>query len=57
MAEAPSKKRWNAEFTTVFSVRLMKKTDQDVIDFLEGKNKRDILLKAFREYMKNHPDE
>ena len=57
MTEAPSKKRWDAANTKLFTIKLMRKTDQDVIDFLEPRNKRDTLCMAIREYMNNHPNE
>ena len=57
MPDAPSKKRWDAENTKTISVKLMRKSDQDVIDFFEGKNKRDTLCMIVREYIANHPDE
>lgn len=57
MADPPSKKRWDAEHTVFIAVKFQRKTDQDCIDFLDGKNKRDTICAALREYMKNHPKE
>lgn len=54
MPERESKKRWDAANSRVYTFKLMNKTDQDVIDFLEGKNKRNIILAAIREYINNH---
>lgn len=56
MAEAPSKIRWNAENTKIFTIRLMRKTDQDVIEYLEPRNKRSTICDAIREYKANHPE-
>ncbi len=56
MADAPSKKRWDAENTKVISVKFMRRTDQDVIDFLENKNKHEIICAALREYKANHTE-
>ena len=56
MATVPSKVRWDKEHTVFIGIRFQRKVDQDCIDFLEGKNKRDTVCKALREYMKNHPD-
>lgn len=55
MPDAPSKRRWDAEHTFRVTIKFQKKTDQDVIDFLEGKNKRDTICAALREYMAAHP--
>lgn len=55
--DSESKKRWDKEHTFFIGVKFQKKTDQDVIDFLEGKNKKNTICAAIREYMKNHPDE
>ena len=57
MPERESKKRWDAANSRVYTFKLMNKTDQDVIDFLEGKNKRDTICAALREYMANHKEE
>lgn len=57
MPDAPSKKKWDAENVKVITFKLFRKTDEDVIDFLEGKNKRDTICAALREYMANHKEE
>lgn len=57
MPDAPSKRKWDAENTVQIHVKFQRKKDQDCIDFLEGKNKRDTICAALREYMKNHPEE
>ena len=57
MADPPSKQRWDAANTRIFTIKLFRKTENDVIEFLEGKNKRDILCAAIREYMANHKEE
>ena len=54
MPDAPSKKRWDAENVRIISIKLFRKKDQDVIDFLEGRNKHDVFCEAIREYIKNH---
>lgn len=56
MPNFPSKKRWDEQYTKVFTVKLMRKTDQDVIDYLEPRNKRNTILAAIREYMANHKE-
>lgn len=57
MPDAPSKKRWDAENVRVFTVKLFRKTEQDVIEYLEPRNKREIICAALREYMANHPND
>ena len=57
MADPPSKKKWDAEHTVLIAIKFQRKTDQDCIDFLEGKNKRDTVCAALREYIKNHSEE
>ena len=56
MADAPSKIRWDKENVRVYTFKLFRKKDQDVIDYLENKNKHDAITSAIREYMKNHPE-
>jgi hypothetical protein len=54
--DSEAKKRWDKENTVFVGIKFQKKTDQDVIDFLEGKNKRDTICAALREYIKNHKE-
>ena len=48
MSDYESKKRWDKENTVFIGIKFQRKTDQDVIDYLDGKNKRDTVLKALR---------
>ena len=57
MADPASKIRWDKENVRVYTFKLFRKKDQDVIDYLENKNKHDAITSALREYMKNHPEE
>ena len=61
MPDAPSKRRWDAENTIVFSLKIMKRTETDIYDFLKkcqanGIGKGTIIKTALREYMANHPE-
>lgn len=56
MPDSEAKKRWMAQNTVIVTVKFMRKTDSDVIEFLEGKNKRDTLLEVIRFYMENHKE-
>lgn len=57
MPDSPSKKKWDKENIVLFAVKLQRKKDQDIIDYLEGKNKRDVVCAAIRYYIENHSDE
>ena len=57
MPDAPSKKKWDAANTVIMTVKFFRKTDQDVIDFLVDKNKRNTICTVVREYIANHPEE
>ena len=57
MPDAPSKKKWDAENVRIFTFKLFRKYDSDVIEFLEPRNKREIICAAIREYIENHKGE
>lgn len=54
MPDKPSKRRWDLENTFRITIKFQKKTDQDCIDFLAGKNYRDTVCTALRYYMEHH---
>ena len=56
MADAPSKLRWDAENTRTYTVKLFRKTDEELINYMENKPKGELIRKALRYYMKFHPD-
>ena len=62
LAESEAKKKWMKENSSSFSIRLMSRTEADIIDYLDkmtqrGVGKGTILKLALREYMANHPEE
>ena len=62
MADPISKRRWDKENTVLISIKFQRKTDQDVIDYLneemsKGHAKRDVINAALREYMENHKED
>ena len=62
MPDSQAKRKWMAENTIVFSVKLMKRTEPDLVDFLDTMQKRGvprgtIIKQALREYMTNHKEE
>jgi len=57
MPDAPSKRRWDAENVRVITFKLFRKNDEDIIEFLEGKVRGEVIKTALREYMANHKEE
>jgi len=57
MPDTPAKRRWDAENTVLIAIKFQKKTDQDVIDYLVGKNKKDTICEAIRYYIEHHKEE
>ena len=58
--DSQRKKDWDKKYMVFVAFKLFRATengnnDQDVIDFLEGKNRSEVIKAALREYMKNHP--
>ena len=45
------------ENSKVFGVRVMKNTEEDIWNYLQGKEASTVFKSALREYMQNHPDE
>lgn len=56
MPDPKSKIRWDKEHTVIMTVKFMRKTDQDVIDFLQDRNKRNTICELVREHIANHPE-
>ena len=48
---------WDKKNTVMVSVKLVRSTDADILQFLEGKQKQTVIKLALREYMKNHKEE
>ncbi len=51
---------WDKENAQFITLKLMKRTEGDIIEFLSSieKGKKNTIIKqALREYMKNHPEE
>jgi len=62
MADSEAKKRWDKENMVFVAFKLFRgndkrKNDQEIIDFLDGKNKSEVIKIALREYMENHKEE
>lgn len=56
MAESEAHKRWMKENSKVFGVRVMKNSEEDIWNYLQGKEASTIFKAALREYMHNHPE-
>lgn len=58
--DSEAKKRWDKENMVFVAFKLFreingKQNDQDIIDFLQGKPKGEVVKAALREYIANHP--
>ena len=56
MPESDAKKRWQKENTVFVGIKLLKSTDADILNYLEGKQNQTEIKKALREYIENHKD-
>lgn len=54
MPDSPAKKKWLKENAVLVSFRLFKKTDMDIIEYMDGKPTAETIRAALREYMENH---
>ena len=54
--QSQAKADWMKENSKVFGIRVMKNAEQDIWDFLQGKNASEVFKKALREFMDNHKD-
>lgn len=57
MPDSEKKKEWMKANTTMITCKMVNKTDEDILAFLQGKAKATIIKAALREYMKNHEGE
>ena len=64
MTYPKSQMKWDKENTLIFSVKFFRRTEQDLIDFMDSKVDKEkgigrgtVLKLALREYMQNHPKE
>ena len=55
--QSEAKQNWLKENSKVFGVRVMKNSEPDIWNFLQGKEAATIFKIALREYMKNHKEE
>lgn len=62
MPDSEAKKKWMEKNTIVFSIKLMRRTEADIIEYLDatlakGVGKGTVIKAALREYMENHKEE
>lgn len=62
MADSESKKKWDKDNVLFVTTKLFKeykgdRNDQDIIDFLDGKQRSTVIKLALREYIANHPND
>lgn len=62
MPESEAKRKWEAKNAIVFSVKLMRRTEPDLVEFLDkmlarGVGRCTMVKTALREYMENHKEE
>lgn len=59
MPDSEAKKRWAKENMLLIGLKLHRKNDLEIIEYLagQGENKQKIIKEAIKEYMSNHPDE
>ena len=57
MPESEAKKKWMKENTKMVAVKMMVKSDGDIIDFLSDKPASTVIKVALREYIRNHEGE
>lgn len=55
--ESEAHKRWMRENSKIYGVRIMKNSEPDLWEFLQGKESSAIIKLALREYIENHKEE
>ena len=55
MPDSAAKKAWMKENSRLFAIKVMKRTEADIFDFLTAQSNPSATIKAaIREYMQNH---
>ncbi|MDO4989588.1 MAG: hypothetical protein Q4E45_03685 [Eubacteriales bacterium] len=55
--QSQAKANWMKENSKMYGVRVMKNTEKDIWDYLQGKEASKVFKAALREYMENHKDD
>ena len=54
MSDTEAHAAWMKENTVTLSLRFQKRTDSDILQFLDGKPRQATIKAALREYIQNH---
>lgn len=54
--QSKAKQEWMKNNSKVFGVRVMKKSEPDLWEYLQGKEASTLFKAALREYMENHKE-
>ena len=54
--QSQAKQNWMKENSKIFGVRVMKKSEPELWEYLQGKEASTVFKAALREYMERHPD-
>lgn len=54
MPDSPAKKKWLKENAVLVSFRLFKKTDMDIIEYMDGKPTAETIREALRSQMRGN---
>ena len=57
MPDKESKKKWDKENVVFVNTKFFKRTDADLLEFLDGKSRSTTIKIALREYMERHKEE
>ena len=63
MPDSEKKRDWMQKYSLTIAVKIMKKADQPLIDYILGKIEQDgitrseLIKTALKEYMVNHPQD
>ena len=58
MADSEAKKAWMKQNSKMYSIKVMNKTESDILEFLEKQERPISTIKAaIREYARNHKEE
>ena len=60
MPDSEAKRKWMKENAIIFSIKLMKRSEADIVNYVEenlarGIGKNTLFKMAMREYIANHP--
>lgn len=57
MPDSEAKKQWMKENSTKVTIKMMNKSDADILEYLSSRPTATTIKLALREYMENHSEE